>query len=97
MRSSRASHVGHTVVEQVLCLKLSVDVDKHPVGGLPLAGMTGHGKTVIEMRMLSGVEADAVFSILILMRPSPVMLWMGCIATCRDQPAGFDKSLQIHR
>ena len=33
-------------------------MNQHAVGRLPLAGMAGHGITVVEMRMLGRVEFD---------------------------------------
>ena len=38
--AARSDNVGHAVVEQVSGPHLGIRVDQHPVGGLPLAGMT---------------------------------------------------------
>ena len=51
-RATRDGDVGHAVVEQVLGSQLGIDVDQHPVGSLPLAGMTRHGVAVVEVRIL---------------------------------------------
>jgi hypothetical protein len=38
--AARNGNVGHAVVEQVFRPQFGIRVDQHPVGGLPLAGMT---------------------------------------------------------
>ena len=43
----RDGNVGHTVVEEVFRPQLGIRVDQHPVGRLPLAGMTRHGLTAL--------------------------------------------------
>lgn len=48
-----------SVVEQVLGPKLAIDVDQHPLGGLTLAGVAGHGIAMIEIRMPGRIEFDA--------------------------------------
>ena len=55
--------VGHAVVEQVFGPQLGIDVDQHPVGGLPLAGMTRDRVTMIEVRMLRRIEFDLAASV----------------------------------
>ena len=54
----RDGNVGHTVVEQVFRPQLGIDVDQHPVGGLPLAGMTRHGVAVVKVRILRRIKLD---------------------------------------
>ena len=39
--------------------KLGIDMDQHTVGGLALAGVTGYGVAVIQVRVLARVERDA--------------------------------------
>jgi hypothetical protein len=59
----RDGNVGHTVVEQVFRPQLGIDVDQHPVGGLPLAGMTRDRVTVVEVRILHQIEFDLAASV----------------------------------
>jgi len=50
IRSARNGDVGHAIVEQVFRAK--TNINEHPVGGLSVASVTGHGIAVIQMRML---------------------------------------------
>ena len=50
--AARDGNVGHAVVEQVFRSQLGIGVDQHPVGSLPLAGMTRDRVTMIEVRIL---------------------------------------------
>ncbi len=56
VRSARDGDIGHAVVEQVLRAQLRIHMHQHPFGGLPLAGVAGHGIAVIEMRMPGRIE-----------------------------------------
>ena len=67
---TRDGDVSHAVVEQVLGPQLSIDVDQHPVGGLALAGMTGYGVAMIEMRMLCRIKLDRAASVHLERQPS---------------------------
>ncbi len=55
VRSARDGNIGHAIVEQVFCAQLRIHMHQHPLGGLPLAGVTGHGIAMIEMRMLGWI------------------------------------------
>src|ERR1039458_6262126 len=54
--AARYGNVGHAVIEQVLGPQFCIRVDQHPVGGLPLAGMTRDRVSMIEVRMLRRFE-----------------------------------------
>ena len=58
VRSARHGDVGHAVIEKVLGPKLRIEMDKHTMGGLALAGMAGHGIAVIQVRMLRRVDLN---------------------------------------
>jgi len=64
VRSAGDGDVGHAVVEQVFRAKVGIDMYKHPVGGLLLAGVAGHGIAVVKMRMLLRIEADAAAALI---------------------------------
>ncbi len=51
VRSARDRDISHTVIEQVLGSQLRIDMNQHAVGCLSLTGVTGHGITMIEMRI----------------------------------------------
>jgi hypothetical protein len=59
VRSTRDGNISHAVVEQVFRAKVGIDMDEHPVGGLSLARMAGHGVAVVQVRVRSGVDLDA--------------------------------------
>ena len=54
--STRDRDIGHAAVEQILSAQLGVHVNQDTVGSLSLAGVAGHGITVVEMRMLGRIE-----------------------------------------
>jgi hypothetical protein len=54
--STRYRNVCHAAVEQILSALLGVHVNEDTVGSLSLAGVAGHGITVVEMRMLARIE-----------------------------------------
>src|SRR5208282_3475920 len=56
--STRDRNVCHAAVEQVLRAQLGVHVNEDAVGSLSLAGVAGHGITMVEMRMFVGIEFD---------------------------------------
>src|ERR1035441_7978036 len=60
---ARDGDIGHAVVEQVFCSKLSVHVDKDAVSGLSLAGVAGHGIAVVKMRMLHRIKLHLTASV----------------------------------
>jgi hypothetical protein len=59
LRPARDSDISHAVVDEVPGSLLCVDVDEHAISGLALAGMTGDGIAMVQVRMLSGVDAHA--------------------------------------
>src|ERR1035441_9884530 len=61
--AARNGNVGHAVVDQVFRAQLGIDVDQHAVRGLPLAGMTRHRITMIEMRMQTRIELQLAASV----------------------------------
>src|SRR5665213_2116625 len=61
--AARNGNVGHAVVEQVFGSQLSIGVNQHPVGSLPLAGVAGHGVAVVKMRMLNRVKLHLTASV----------------------------------
>src|SRR6202789_1780852 len=61
--TTRNRDIRHAVVKQVFCSKFCVHVDKHPVGGLSLAGVTGHGVAVVEMWMLHRIKLNLAASV----------------------------------
>lgn len=73
MRSARDGDIGHAVVEQVFRAQLRVHMDQHPLGGLPLAGVAGHGITVVEMRMLLRIEVDTASALIHLQLNAPIV------------------------
>ena len=61
--STRDSDIGHAAVEQILGTQFGVHVNEDTVGSLSLAGVAGHGITVVEMRMLDRVEFNGAATI----------------------------------
>src|SRR5713101_5883198 len=61
--STRDRDVGHAAVEQILSAQLGVHMNEDTVGSLSLAGMAGHGITVVEMRMLRRIEFNRAASV----------------------------------
>src|SRR4029077_14901569 len=50
--SARDRDIGHAAVEQILGAQFGVHVNQEAVGSLSLAGVTGHGISMVEMQML---------------------------------------------
>ena len=73
MGFARDADVGHTVVEQVFRAKVGIYMNEHPVGSLSLAGVAGHGITVVEMWMLLRIEADAAAALIHLQLNAPIV------------------------
>jgi hypothetical protein len=63
VRPARDSDISHAVVDEVPGSQFCVDVDEDAIRGLALAGMTGDGIAMIQVRMLSGVDAHASASV----------------------------------
>ena len=61
--AARDGNVGHAVVEQVFGPQLGIGMDQHPVGGLPLAGMTRDRVTMIEVRILHRIDLGLTASV----------------------------------
>jgi len=72
MCAARDSDVRHTAIEQVFRAEFGIDVNQHAVGGLSLAGMTGYGIAVIEMRMQTRIELQLAASVHLQTQP-PVL------------------------
>ena len=69
LRGSRLQGVCHTAVEQILSAQLGVHVNQDAVGSLSLAGVAGHGITVVEMRMLARIEFDRAATVHFQVQP----------------------------
>ena len=61
--STRNSDIGHAAVEQILGTQFGVHVNQDTVGSLSLAGVAGHGITVVEMRMLGRIEFNGAATV----------------------------------
>jgi len=67
--STRDRNVGHAAVEQILRAQLGVHVNQDTVGSLALAGVAGHGITVVEMRMLGYIKHDCATAVHLQAQP----------------------------
>src|SRR5450631_1205482 len=67
--STRDSDVGHAAVQQILSAQLGVHVNQDSVGSLSLAGVAGHGITVVEMRMLGRVDFNGAATVHLQAQP----------------------------
>src|SRR5260370_30250729 len=67
--STRDRNVCHAAVEQILSAQLGVHVNEDTVGSLSLAGVAGHGITVVEMRMLVRIKLDRTTTVHLQAQP----------------------------
>jgi len=67
--STRDRNVCHTAVEQILGAQLGVHVNQDTVGSLSLAGVAGHGITMVEMRTLVRIKADRATAVHLQAQP----------------------------